>query len=203
MRKLILPLVALLLCNFNIAETPLTDQERKFAIDHLTQSKEKFMNAIKGLSKEQLNFKSSPESWSVTECAEHIAISENNIFGAVDGALKNAPDASKRSELKSSDDDLLKMITDRSNKIKTGEAFVPSGKFGDIDGIVKEFTAKRDAHIAFVKDTKDDLRDRVVKFPFASMDSYQVIVFMSGHTLPPRHTAQIEEVKANANFPKK
>ena len=201
MKKLFLPLVALLLCNFNLAETTLTDQERKFAIDQLAQSKEKFVNAIKGLSKEQLNFKSSPESWSVAECAEHIAISENNIFGAVDGVLKNAPDASKRSELKMSDEEVLKMITDRSHKVKTSEAFVPSGKFGDIDGIVKEFTAKRDAHIAFIKDTKDDLRDRVVTFPFASMDAYQVIVFMSGHTL--RHTAQIEEVKANPNFPKK
>jgi len=194
-------LLALLLCNFNIADTQLTDQERKFATDYLAQSKEKFMNAIKGLSKEQLNFKSSPESWSVAECAEHIAISENNIFGAVDGALKNAPDASKRSEIKMNDDDLLKMITNRTNKVKTSEAFVPSGKFGDIDGITKEFTTKRDAHMAFVKDTKDDLRNRVVTFPFASMDSYQVIIFMSGHTL--RHTAQIEEVKANPNFPKK
>lgn len=194
-------MLALLLCNFNIADTQLTDQERKFATDYLAQSKEKFMNAIKGLSKEQLNFKSSPESWSVAECAEHIAISENNIFGAVDGALKNAPDASKRSEIKMNDDDLLKMITNRTNKVKTSEAFVPSGKFGDIDGITKEFTTKRDAHMAFVKDTKDDLRNRVVTFPFASMDSYQVIIFMSGHTL--RHTAQIEEVKANPNFPKK
>ena len=201
MKKLFLPLVALLLCNFNIAETSLTDQERKFASENLAQSKEKFMNAIKGLSKEQLNFKSSPESWSVAECAEHIAISENNIFGAVDGVLKNAPDASKRSELKMSDEEVLKMITDRSHKVKTSEAFVPSGKFGDIEGIVKEFSSKRDAHIAFVKDTKDDLRNRIVTFPFASMDSYQVIVFMSGHTL--RHTAQIEEVKANPNFPKK
>jgi len=201
MKKLFLPLLALLLCNFNIADTQLTDQERKFATDYLAQSKEKFMNAIKGLSKEQLNFKSSPESWSVAECAEHIAISENNIFGAVDGALKNAPDASKRSEIKMNDDDLLKMITNRTNKVKTSEAFVPSGKFGDIDGITKEFTTKRDAHMAFVKDTKDDLRNRVVTFPFASMDSYQVIIFMSGHTL--RHTAQIEEVKANPNFPKK
>jgi len=84
MKKLFLPLVALLFCNFNLTETTLTDQERKFALDHLTQSKEKFLNAIKGLSQEQLNFKSTPESWSVAECAEHIAISENNIFGAVD-----------------------------------------------------------------------------------------------------------------------
>ncbi len=137
MKKLILPLVALLLCNFNLVETPLTDQERKAALDHLKMSKEKFLASFKGLSKEQLNFKSSPESWSVAECAEHLAISENNIFGAVDGVMKNPPDASKRSEIKMTDDELMKMITNRTNKIKTSEAFEPSGKFGDIDGIIK------------------------------------------------------------------
>ncbi len=46
MKKLILPLVALLLCNFNLAETPLTDQERKAAVDHLTMSKEKFLSFL-------------------------------------------------------------------------------------------------------------------------------------------------------------
>lgn len=201
MKKLVLPLVALLLCNFNLVDTTLTDQERKAAVDHLKMSKEKFLASFKGLSKEQLNFKASPESWSVAECAEHLAISENNIWGAVDGALKNPPDAAKRSEIKMSDEDLLKMITTRDHKIKTSEAFVPTGKYGDIKGIQKEFTGKRDAHITFVKDTKDDLRNRVVTFPFGSMDAYQTIMFMSGHTL--RHTAQIEEVKANPAFPKK
>src|ERR1041385_6246272 len=201
MKKLILPFVALLFIHFRVADTPLTAEERKFAIDHLNQSKEKMMAALKGLSKEQLNFKASPDSWSVAECAEHLAITENSLFGAVEGVLKNPTDASKRSELKMSDADLLKMRTDRSGKVKTNEASVPSNKFGSYEGALKEFTAKRDAHIAFIKDTKEDLRNRVAQFPFASMDAYQVVLFMSGHTL--RHTAQMEEVKANPNFPKK
>src|SRR6267154_4993013 len=101
MKKLILPLVALLLCNFNLADTPLTDQERKAALDHLKMSKEKFLASFKVLSKEQLNFKSSPESWSVAECAEHLAIAETNLFGMVEGCLKNPADPASRSDLKS------------------------------------------------------------------------------------------------------
>ena len=201
MKKLILPLVALMFVQFNVADTPMTAEERMKAMEHLAMSKEKMLAAVKGLSKEQLNFKSSPESWSVAECAEHLAIAETNLFGMVEGCLKNPADPASRSDLKSSDDDLMKMITDRTNKIKTSEAFVPSGKFGSFEGTVKEFSAKRDAHIAYVKMTKDDLRNRVAKFPFGAMDAYQTIMFMSGHTL--RHTAQMEEVKANPNFPKK
>jgi len=201
MKKLILPLVALLFVQFKVADTPLSADERRYAVDHLNQSKEKLLASLKGLSQEQLNFKASPESWSVAECAEHIAISENSLFGVVEGVLKSPTDASKRSEVKISDYELLKMITDRSGKRKTNESSVPTGKFGSFDGTMKEFTAKRDAHIDFVKNTKEDLRNRVAKFPFGSMDGYQVILFMSGHTQ--RHTAQIEEVKADPNFPKK
>lgn len=194
-------MMALLFCHFSFADATLTAQERKAALEQLTQSKEMLLAAVKGLSTAQLNFKSSPESWSVAECAEHLAITEGSIFGMVESSLKNPADASKRSDVKMSDDDVIKLITDRSHKVKTNERFVPSGKFGSIEGSLKEYTAKRDVHIAYVKSTNDDLRDRYQKFEFGIVDQYQVILFMAGHNK--RHVAQIEEVKADPNFPKK
>jgi len=201
MKKIIYPLMGLLFCYFSFADSTLTDQERKAAIEQLKQSKEMLLAAVKGLSTAQLNFKSSPESWSVAECTEHLAITEGSFFGMVEGSLKNPADASKRSEVKMSDEDVLKMITDRTRKVKTNERFVPSGKFGSFEGSLKEYTTLRDAHIEYVKTTKDDLRDRYQKFKFGTVDEYQVILFMAGHNK--RHVAQIEEVKADPNFPKK
>ena len=52
----------------------------------------------------------------------------------------------------------------------------------------------------FVTTTNDDLRDHVVVLPFGSFDSYQMILFIAAHSN--RHTQQIEEVKADPNFPK-
>lgn len=199
MRKLLLFVAVLSLFGFKIADIELTDQERKFALDELTRTKENLLNSIKGLSPEQLNFKSAPTSWSIAECTEHLAISENNIWGAVDGSLKQGADPSKRSEVKVTDADLLKMITDRSFKVKTKESFEPKGATHEES--VKDFTAKRDAHLEYLKTTKDDLRNHFAQMPFGTLDAYQVIIFMSGHTA--RHTAQIEEVKANPNYPKK
>jgi len=201
MKRLFLPLVALFLFSFMLTDSPLSQNERKFAIDQLTKSEKHLMSAIKGLSKEQLDFKASPDSWSIAECTEHIAISEGMIYGMVEGALKQPADPSKRSEVKMSDDQVLAMITDRSKKIKTSEDFEPSGKFGSHEGAVKEFTAKRDGHIEYIKSTKDDLRNRYQQMPFATLDAYQVVLFMAGHS--ERHTKQIEEVKANPSFPKK
>lgn len=201
MKKLFIPLILLAFTGFKTPDSALTEQERKAAIVHLTETKEFLQKSIKGLSTAQLNFKSSPESWSVAECVEHIAISESMIFGMTEGGLKAPADPSKRAEVKMSDEQIFGMITDRSGKVKTSEAFVPTGKFGSYDGSLKEFLTKRDSHIDFIKTTQDDLRNHYATLPFGLIDTYQVVVFMAGHTK--RHTLQIEEVKANANFPKK
>jgi len=201
MKKLILSLAMLALISFKTADTTLSAEERKAAIDQLTQSKEHLLKSIKGLSADQLNFKVSPTSWSIAECAEHIAISESVIWGMVDGALKQPADPAKRSEVKMSDAQIVGMITDRTNKVKTQEMFEPSNKFGSHDDAVKEFVTKRDGHVEFVKKTQDDLRNRYSTLPFGTIDTYQVILFLSGHS--ERHTRQIEEVMAHANFPKK
>jgi len=65
---------------------------------------------------------------------------------------------------------------------------------------LEEFKIKRAGHIAHIKETKDDLRNPFGELPFGWVDSYQLLIFMSAHTQ--RHTLQIEEVKANPNFPK-
>ena len=201
MKKIILFLAVITLFNFKTADTELTQDERTIAIDQLTKSQDHMMKTMKGLSPVQLNYKSSPTSWSVAECAEHLAISEGLIWGMVEGALKQPADPSKRSEVKMSDEAVVKMITDRTSKIKTQEMFEPKNKFGSLDGSLKEFKEKRQKHIEYVKATQDDLRNRYAQLPFGAIDAYQAILFLAGHS--ERHTKQMEEVMASAGFPKK
>jgi hypothetical protein len=200
--KLLFLVVAFTTMNFTTLESTLTDAERTAAAKLLEETKDNILKKVKGLSAAQLNFKASPESWSVAECVEHIAISENNIFGFCQMSLKEPADPSKRSELKFTDDTaVIKMISDRSSKVKTSEAFVPSGKFGSFEGSLKEFKEKRENNIKYVKTTSDDLRNHFNDFPFGKLDAYQTILFMAAHSK--RHTDQIDEVLANPNFPKK
>ena len=143
MKKLMLPIVALLLVGFTTTNQKLTQAERNFAIDEMTKTQERLLAAVKGLSAEQLNFKGSPESWSIAECTEHIALSENNIFGMLQGALESTSDPSKRSDVKMNDEQILQLITNRSQKVKTRESFEPTGKFGTHKETVKAFKKKR------------------------------------------------------------
>ncbi|MEX0289417.1 MAG: DinB family protein [Flavobacteriaceae bacterium] len=201
MKKIILPILVLALVGFTAHNMKLTEEERTAGIEELNKTKERVLTVVDGLSEAQLNFKSSPESWSVAECVEHLAISENNIGQMLQGALKTPADPSKRDSVKISDEKLMGIITSRDNKVKTSEAFEPSGKFGSYEETLKALVAKRDAHIEYLKTTEDDLRNHYGQLPFGTIDGYQIIMFMSGHT--ERHVKQMEEVMAHTDFPKK
>nr|WP_299487371.1 DinB family protein [uncultured Allomuricauda sp.] len=200
MKKLILPLVTLLLFSFSMDTSKLSDEDRKKAVDHLENTRDEMAKILKGLSEAQLNFKAEEDSWSIAECAEHIAISENMIFGMLQGALQTAADPSKRTEVKMSDEELIGIIESREQKVKTGEPFEPTGKFGSHEATVNEFLAKRNEHISYIKNTEDDLRNHYGQLPFGTVDGVQILLFMSGHT--ERHLDQMKEVMAHKLFPK-
>lgn len=188
----------LVLFNFNTASVELTEQERQFALAELMRTRDNLLTSINGLTPEQMNFRARPNEWSVAQCVEHIAISENRIWAVLMDAVKQPADPTKHSEVKFSDTDLIKMITDRTQKIKTLEPYEPKGR--DVYECISEFSNARVANLEYIKTTKDDLRNHFSKMPFGVLDGFQVVIFMSGHTA--RHTAQIESIKAEPAFPK-
>ncbi|MDB4291972.1 DinB family protein [Maribacter sp.] len=199
MRKIILPVVVLALVSFGIVNTGLTDDERKMAEDHLMQTHERLTSTLDGLNEAQLNFKPTPDAWSIAECVEHLAISENMFNGMLQGALKEPANAAMRDSVTMSDEKLIGFISVRDTKVKTPEPFEPTGQFGSHEETLKAFTAKRKEHMEYVKTTEDDLRNHYGKLPFATIDGLQIVLFMSGHT--ERHVKQMEEVIAHADFP--
>jgi len=203
MKKILILSTCLIIFLMNInatAQSALTKDERSKALEHLKKSQSELLKTVKGLSERQLNFKLNEETWSIAECMEHIAISEKSIFGIVQMTLQNEPDPTKRSEVKMTDDQVIGLITNRERKVKTRPESEPKSNFGSYEGSLMEYKEKRKSNIGFVKSTKDDLRNRYFEFPFGTLDSYQVILFLSGHSV--RHTYQIKEVMTNESFPK-
>lgn len=200
MIKIIIPILTLAIVSFTVIDDKLTDAERLVAMTEMTATHDHLLTSLEGLSEQQLNFKSSPESWSIAECTEHIAISEGSFYGMLEGSLKVAADPSKRAEVRMTDEQLLAMIVDRTNKVKTQKPFEPTGKFGSHAETVKAFKTKRIDNIKYIATTEDDLRNHYAEFPFGTIDAYQILLFMSGHS--ERHVLQIEEIMTNENFPK-
>jgi hypothetical protein len=94
------------------------------------------------------------------------------------------------------------MIPDRSQKAQAPEPLKPTNRFGSAQGSLKHFEETRATTENFLKDTPD-LRGHAVDSPMggAKVDAYEWVLFIAAHS--ERHTKQIEEVKANPNFPKK
>jgi hypothetical protein len=181
----------------------LSDSERAFLIDQMEMSKKAFLSSISGISEAQWKFKPAPNVWSVQECAEHIVLAENFIFGFSQQLLKS-PAVARPERLNAEFDRQLAMgVQDRSHKLTAPEPIDPAGRAASLtpEGAAKTFTAKRDEHEEYVKMTPDELRIHVGPGPAGPMDAYQALILMASHTA--RHTAQIKEVQANANYPAK
>jgi hypothetical protein len=91
-------------------------------------------------------------------------------------------------------------VQDRSNKVTAPEPITPSGKFATPSDAAREFTARRDKTIAYVKSTDDDLRVHVGPSPLGQIDDYQFLLLLASHTV--RHTLQMKEVQAHPGYPK-
>jgi uncharacterized damage-inducible protein DinB len=176
------------------------DTERAYLLDQLEQSQKAVLASIDGLTEAQWTFKPAPTVWSVQECAEHIVLSESYIFDGVQQLLKTP--AVDRPEKSNSDADrmLVAGVQDRSRKGTAPEPLVPGRKFATPTDAAKAFLAVREKTIAYVRSTQDELRTHVGPGPAGPMDGYQGLLLLSAHSA--RHTAQIREVEANANYPK-
>ena len=184
-----------------INDTAPTKKERKSAVNLMKDTKAEVIKSVKGLSEAQLNFRTAPDKWSVKECMYHIAISEKNLWGMMEGAMKAPANPEKRSEIKTTDEQLIKMMEDRSFKVKTMEPFEPKNTpYKSLDEAVEAFKTMRNDHIKYMRSTTEDMRNHVVQMPFGSLDCYQLCLMMASHSN--RHMQQINEVKADPNFPK-
>ncbi len=167
------------------------------------ETRKKFLESIEGLSEEQWMFKSAPDRWSVAEVAEHIALTEQMLTGVVMEKIMKSPAApEKMGETKGKEAIIMEKIPDRSTKAQAPEMLKPTGRWKTQAELVKDFQASRDTAINYIKTTQDDMRAHIYPHPvLKDLDAYQWMLFIAAHTA--RHTAQINEVKADPNFPKK
>ncbi len=103
--------------------------------------------------------------------------------------------------MKVTDEAFLKMVVDRSQKFQAPEMLRPTHRWATQAALIEHFKGSRDANIAYIQTTQDDLRSHFARHPvFKLLDAYQWVLLISGHSA--RHTAQINEVKTNPGYPK-
>jgi len=187
-----------------LAGTPsgntLSKKERKYAAEHMKNSRADVLRSVKDLTEAQLNFRSGQDQWTIKECIYHIAISERNLWNIIEAAMKSPANPEKRSEIKLTDEELVKMMQDRSFKVKTTEPFEPKNTpYKTLEEALTDFKINRANHLKYVKSTTEDLRNHMAQRSFGWLDCYQICLMISAHSN--RHTQQINEVKSSTGFP--
>jgi hypothetical protein len=192
-------LLCVLLLSFVTFAQQLTSADREKGVAYLQQTEDGVANSIKGLSQAQLKFKPAPDRWSVAETLEHIALAEDFIFQNIRDKIKKAPAGAATRDTAKADAAVLAMVPDRSHKAQAPGPLVPSGRWTP-DETLARFEKSRARTIEFLQSTPD-LRQHVIDSPLGQpLDAYEWLLFIGAHSA--RHTKQIEEVKADPNFPK-
>lgn len=204
MRKVVkhsLVLVLIYVCAATVAQAQsLSQADRNKALSYLESTRQGVVEATKGLSPAQWNFKPAPDRWSVAEVTEHIAAAEDYLRGMIVEKVMTAPPRPTGEEVAVIDEMVLKMVPDRSTHRQAPDPLKPTNRFGSPDAALQHFMEARTTTEDFLKKTPD-LRQHAIDSPLGKkLDAYEWILFIGAHS--ERHTKQILEVKADPNFPK-
>ena len=204
MKKILAAIVGVLLLTIGSGHTKaqtLSQADLDRGLQYLETTKKNIVDATRGLSAAQWNFKPSPFKWSVAQVMEHIAASEDLLRQIAEGQIKQAPPGpGPERDLKQTDNKVLELVPDRSRKFQAPEQLRPRNQFGSPEASLKHFLESRAKTVELLKNTPD-LRGHVADSGLlGKVDGFERILFVAAHS--ERHTKQLLEVKADPNFPK-
>lgn len=169
--------------------------DRRHLIAHLEMTENWLVDELDGLSVKQLKFRMTPDSWSIMDVVEHLAIAEPQYWRRVQDSMKQPP-ASRKSEV--TDVEILWYGIDRTNRERAVKADLPQGRWNDVRIALAEFRKTRATMLQYARTTEDDLRSR--RLLDGRMDVYQWFLMISTHGQ--RHVLQIREIKAHPAYPR-
>src|SRR5215468_283682 len=179
---------------------PMTQEDREHLLVHFEMTTQMVAEQVHGLSPAQLEYKASPDRWSIREVVSHLAVAEPDYWRDIQKAVKAAPDM-KDKKSAATDADILWYGIDRVVHTKTGGGHEKVDTYKNVDEALGKFQALRATMTEYIKTTGDDLRAHSFGEYGSPIDSWQWMLEISTHAQ--RHIQQIREIKNDPNFPKK
>ena len=177
-----------------------TEADRKYLLDNLIRSKHEIIEETKNLTREQWNFKESPDRWNINQIVEHICLWELIQMNEVSVALRMGPMPDFPQHLPDSIfinknvNRLQKNIT--TDYTKPFTYGVPLGNNEGKSNIIW-YTTMRDESIDYLKKTTDNIRIHYICF---GPNIHQRYMMFFQHSF--RHLGQIREVKKHPKYQK-
>jgi hypothetical protein len=193
-----LPIFVIVLSLTTAAVAGMTDEDREHLLVHFQMTTQMVAEQVRGLSPAQLEYRASPDRWSIRECVSHLAIAEPDYWRDLMKAVKAPPDMKGRKSV-NSDADIMWYGIDRVVHTKTGGGHEKVDTYKDLGEALAKFQKLRATMIEYIKSTNDDLRAHSFGDK-ERIDCWQWMLEISTHS--ERHIQQIREIKNDPNFPK-
>jgi hypothetical protein len=162
--------------------------DKQELLERLLQGRDRYLEVVTAIPEALCRIRPAEGAWSVLECAEHVALAEKGMFGALE---KRRPTVAAADFTK---DALINaMLLDRTRKATAPERSRPTGNFATLAEAIEQFKSARERTIAFVEQIREDLRICTVMHPLGVFDGCQLLLIMALH--PERHAIQIEAIR--------
>jgi hypothetical protein len=173
----------------------ITSLERQRLIAHLEITAAWLADEVAGLTRRQLAFRPSPESWNIAQVLDHLVVVGPIYWNDLQVSLKSTAGIPSIS----SDADILWYGIDRTRREEAIPTELPEGESRDLKAALAAYRKTHVQLLQYVKTTEDDLRSHYVARQ--GCDAYQWALLISTHEQ--RHILQIRELNAHPRFPRK
>jgi hypothetical protein len=166
----------------------MTTQDRDKLLTALRESREAWLASLQGAT--NINQRPEASRWSVLEVAEHVAIVENRLAGAIkDAPLGDPPMPIDEAR----DHGFLVDMSNREERFQAPEVVQPTGKMQTLEEAMASFEIARASLIEHVESCAD-LRERTTTHrKFGRVSAYEMSLIGAAHTN--RHAKQVAEVR--------
>src|SRR5215472_18229621 len=166
--------------------------EKEKLLADLDSGQKVLMDVLRDVTEDEAARSPAPGRWSVLECVEHLAVSEDYLFGQMMAShLSETPMINEKREAM-----IGAVGLDRNRKMQSPDVGMPSGRFPTLAAALNHFQTTRERTVQFVNASDEDLRRRITSHPIlGTVNCYEMLLMIAVH--PFRHAKQIEEIKAS------
>jgi hypothetical protein len=163
--------------------------EKADILARLETGRAAFLESVAGLSEADAARPPAPGRWSVLECAEHVAVTEEALYHLLRAGRPSETVIPPEREAK-----IRERAADRSRPVPAPEVAHPHGRYATVAEAVAAFLAAREKTLAYVAACDEDLRAKHTTHPILKMATcHETLLMIAAH--PERHAKQIAEIR--------
>jgi hypothetical protein len=170
--------------------------EKAGILKELACGRDALLDSVGGLPEHLSRIRPGPGRWSIIECVEHVAVSEDFLLAGISKAERAEVLVSNAKREAA----ILARGADRSTAVMAPEIGHPKQRFATLAEALKGFLDARDKTVRFVEACNEDLRSRPMTHPLlGTINCHEALLLIAVHTR--RHALQIQEIRVALGNP--